>query len=435
MGAIRGRRRHAFISGLLGLIAAVVVATVRSAAQGTADSAIARVKSSAGFQAAAAELDRTHDQMVADIITLTEIPAPPFKEDARGQAYQKLLAATSLTNVERDTAGNVMGLRKGTGGGPLIAIAAHLDTVFPAGTDVKVKRTGTRLAAPGVGDDARSLAVMLAIIRAMDRAKIQTKSDILFVADVGEEGPGDLRGMRQLFLKGPYKDRIKAFVSIDDAGPGDAITNGAVGSKRYRVTFAGPGGHSYAAFGLVSPAFAMGSAIAKFGKVTVPASPKTTFNVGTVEGGTSVNSIPNKVSMDVDMRSESPVELDKLVATFKTLMQQAVEEENVARSTRMGRVSVTLDLVGDRPSGLTPPSSAIVQTASAAVRAMGMEPHLASSSNDANIPISLGIPAIKIASGGAGGDAHALTEWIDVEKTASLRGVQTALLILLALAG
>ena len=176
----------------------------------------------------------------------------------------------------------------------------------------------------------------------------------------------------------------------------------------------------------------MGNAIAKFGKVTVPASPKTTFNVGTVEGGTSVNSIPNKVSMDVDMRSESPVELDKLVATFKTLMQQAVDEENAARSTRMGRVSVTLDLVGDRPSGLTPASSAIVQTASAAVRAMGMEPHLASSSNDANIPISLGIPAIKIASGGAGGDAHALTEWIDVEKTASLRGVQTALLLLLA---
>src|SRR5262249_51400248 len=163
----------------------------------------------------------------------------------------------------------VMGLRKGTGGGSLIAIAAHLDTVFPEGTDVKVKRQGTRLAAPGVGDDTRSLAVLLAIVRALDTAKIQTKNDILFVADVGEEGAGDLRGMKQLFLKGPYKDRIKMFISIDGSGAGDNITNGAVGSKRYHVTFKGPGGHSYGAFGLVSPAFAMGNAIQKFSKLSV----------------------------------------------------------------------------------------------------------------------------------------------------------------------
>ena len=250
-------------------------------------------------------IDKDHDRLVAEIIQLTEIPAPPFKEDARGAAYLEMLRAAGLTNVERDAEGNVMGLRKGTGGGPLIAIAAHLDTVFPEGTDVKVKRDGTRLAAPGIGDDTRSLAVLLAMIRAMNAANIQTTSDILFIGDVGEEGLGDLRGMKYLFLKGPYKDRIKTFISMDGAGGGDDITNGAVGSKRYRATFKGPGGHSYGAFGLVSPAFAMGGAIQKFGRIQVPAAPKTTFNVGVMGGGTSVNSIPFESWMEVDMRSES----------------------------------------------------------------------------------------------------------------------------------
>jgi di/tripeptidase len=179
----------------------------------------------------------------------------------------------------------------------------------------------------------------------------------------------------------------------------------------------------------------MGNAIATFGRMQVPASPKTTFNVGVVEGGTSVNSIPNKVSMDVDMRSESPAELSKLVATFKALMHQAVAEENAARSTTQGRIAVALDLIGDRPSGQTPADSTLVETASAAVRAKGMTPRLGFSSTDANLPISLGIPAITIESGGAGGDAHALTEWIDVEKTASLDGIDTALVLLLAIAG
>jgi di/tripeptidase len=241
--------------------------------------------------------------------------------------------------------------------------------------------------------------------------------------------------MKHLFLKGPYKDKIKTFISMDGAGGGDDITHGGVGSKRYRVTFKGPGGHSYGAFGLVSPAFAMGRGIEKFSKLQVPARPKTTFNVGVMGGGTSVNSIPFESWMEVDMRSESRAELEKLNETFMGLMHEAAEEENKARSTAQGRVTVDLKLVGDRPSGETPRDSLLVQTAAAAVRASGMTPRFSYGSTDSNIPISLGIPAITIDSGGRGGRAHALDEWIDVEKTSSVRGIQTALALLLAVAG
>jgi acetylornithine deacetylase/succinyl-diaminopimelate desuccinylase-like protein len=401
----------------------------------TPDEAVKRVVNDAKFKAAMAALDKDHDRLVAEIIQLTEIPAASFKEEQRGAKYLEMLRAAGLTNVERDAEGNVMGLRRGTGGGPLIAIAAHLDTVFPEGTDVTVKRDGTRLAAPGIGDDTRSLAVLLAMIRAMDAAEIRTTSDILFIGDVGEEGLGDLRGMKHLFLKGPYKDRIKMFISMDGAGGGNDITHGGVGSKRYRATFKGPGGHSYGAFGLVSPAFAMGNAIQKFSRIQVPASPKTTFNVGVMGGGTSVNSIPFESWMEVDMRSESRAELEKVNETFIGILNEAVAEENKARSTRLGPIQLDLKLVGDRPSGETPKDSTLVQTAAAAIRAAGMTPTYSWSSTDSNIPISLGIPAITIDSGGRGGRAHALDEWIDVEKEASLRGIQTALLLLLTLAG
>ena len=403
--------------------------------QAPEDAVVRRIADDPKFKAAMAALDKDHDRLVAEIIQLTEIPAPPFKEDARGAAYLEMLRAAGLSNVERDAEGNVMGLRRGTGDGPLIAIAAHLDTVFPEGTDVKVKRDGTRLAAPGIGDDTRSLAVLLAMIRAMDAAGIQTKNDILFIGDVGEEGLGDLRGMKYLFQKGPYRDRIKTFISMDGAGGGDDITHGAVGSKRYRATFKGPGGHSYGAFGLVNPAFAMGNAIQKFARIQVPASPKTTFNVGVMGGGTSVNSIPFESWMEVDMRSESRAELEKVDETFIGILNEAVAEENKARSTRLGPIQLDLKLVGDRPSGQTPKDSPLVLTAAAAIRAAGMTPTYSFSSTDSNIPISLGIPAITIDSGGRGGRAHALDEWIDVEKTTSLRGIQSALLLLLTMAG
>jgi acetylornithine deacetylase/succinyl-diaminopimelate desuccinylase-like protein len=414
-------------------IVLILICGVTSAAAQAVD--VARVINSPKFKAAQAFIDKDHDRFIEEIIQITEIPAPPFKEQVRGRAYLEMLRQHGLTNVEMDSEGNVMGIRKGLGSGPLVAIAAHLDTVFPEGTNVKVKRMGTMLAAPGVGDDSRGLAVLLAMIRAMDNAKIQTAGDILFVGDVGEEGPGDLRGMKHLFQRGPYKEKIKMFVSLDPAGPGNDITNGAVGSKRYRVTFKGPGGHSYGAFGIVNPAFALGNAISKFSRLMVPFTPRTTFNVGLIGGGTSVNSIPYEAWMEVDLRSESNEELKRLEDSFIRIMREAADDENSVRSTAQGRIEVETRLIGDRPSGMIPVSASIVQTAVAVIKALGMTPVYSNSSTDANIPISMGIPAITLDSGGRGGRPHALDEWIDVEKTASVKGTSTALGILLSLAG
>jgi acetylornithine deacetylase/succinyl-diaminopimelate desuccinylase-like protein len=401
-----------------------------------AERTIQAIRASPGFKAASAYLDRTHEQIVEETIELTEIPAPPFKEKARGEAFLTKLKASGLSDVEMDAEGNVMGLRRGTGpaGGPVVVLAAHRDTVFPEGTDVTVRREGTRLHAPGVGDDSHALAVELAFIRALDAAKIRTKKDILFVADVGEEGPGDLRGMRYLFGKGKYKDRIAAFFSMDGTAA-DRVTYGAVGSRRYRVTFKGPGGHSYGAFGLVNPMAALGTTIVEMNRIKTPSEPRTTYMTSVVGGGTSVNSIPNSVWLEVDMRSESAPELARLDARFHAIVQAAVEAENTARSTRAGRITAEFEMIGDRPTGATRADAPIVQLTAAAVRAAGYTPRLGASSTDSNIPISLGIPAVTIGAGGRGGRAHALDEWIDVAKPESLRGMTVGLAALLAMAG
>ena len=400
------------------------------------DRAVQKIVQSPAFKAAAATLDRDHDRMVQDIVTLTEIPAPPFKEAAKGKAYMAMLQAAGLSDVEMDAEGNVMGLRRGTGpaGGSIVVLAAHLDTVFPEGTPVKVRREGTRLFAPGVGDDTRSLAVLLAYVRALDAAKIRTRSDILFVGDVGEEGPGDLRGMRYLFGKGKYKDRIKAFFSMDGTDAA-RVTFGAVGSRRYRVAFHGPGGHSYGAFGIVNPMAAMARAVDQLYLTKVPARPRTTYAASVVGGGVSVNSIPADVWLEVDMRSESKEELAKLDAHFMEILKEAADHENAARDTRLGKVTVTPKLIGERPTGETSQDALIVRTTAAAVRAAGMTPSLGASSTDSNIPISLGIPAVTIGSGGAGGRAHSLDEWIDIAKPESVKGMTVGLAAVLAMAG
>jgi len=395
--------------------------------------AVKKILDDPKFKTATAFLESDYDLFVRELIELTEIPAPPFKEKARALVYLEKLRRLGLQDVEMDPQGNVMGLRKGKGNGPLLAVLAHLDTVFPEGTDVKVKRKGTRLEAPGVGDDTRGLALLLEIVRTLDAAKYETNSDILFVGNVGEEGEGDLSGVKYIFGKGKYKDRIKNFISIDGGEPGP-ITNGGAGSKRYRVCSTGPGGHSYGAFGLVNPAYAMANAIAKFAKLTVPAQPKTTYNIGVVNGGTSVNSIPFEVSMDVDMRSESKEELSKLVDAFHGLLFATVEEENQARSTAQGKIKVEAKLIGDRPAGETPRSSPIVQTVAAVVTAFGLKPSYGISSTDSNIPMNLGIPAVTIGRG-KGGRAHSLDEWVDVEKPGQILAAQIALVTFLSLAG
>ena len=372
-------------------------------------------------------------RFVSELIGLTEIPAPPFKEQARATAFATLLRQSGLSTVETDPEGNVTALRKGAGRG-LLVVNAHLDTVFPEGTNVKVKRQGTRLSAPGVGDDTRGLALLLSLVRTMDAAKIQTASDILFVGNVGEEGEGDLRGIKYLLQKGKYKGRVTQMIAID-GGDVSSVTNGGLGSRRYRVSFTGPGGHSYGAFGLVNPAFAMGDAIARFSRLTVPAQPKTTFNVGVVRGGTSVNSIPADVSMDVDMRSESCAELQKLDAAFLGVVRDAVAAENKARSTKEGAVRADPKLIGERPCGETPMSSPIVRAADATIRGFGMTPSFTISSTDANVPMSLGIPAITVGRGGPGGRAHSPDEWTDVDPAANVKNEQVVLAIILSAAG
>jgi acetylornithine deacetylase/succinyl-diaminopimelate desuccinylase-like protein len=394
-----------------------------------------QIVSSPQYKSAVAAFERDFDRFINELILLTEIPAPPFGEKMRADAYAKLLKEAGLEKVETDAEGNTMGLWRGRGGAPLLAVAAHLDTVFPADTNVTVKRVGTTLRAPGVGDDTRGLAFLLAVVRAMKAASVETAGDILFIGNVGEEGPGDLRGVRYLFGKSPWKDKIKRFITIDGRS-NDLINNGGLGSLRYRVTFKGPGGHSWGAFGQVSPAFALGNAMAKLGKLVVPKQPKVAYNVGIVSGGTSVNSIPFEVAMEVDMRSVSAVELKKIDAQLRQIVDAAVAEENATRATTFGKITAEMKLIGERPSGVISPDTAELRQVAATMRTFDKVPVWETSSTDANIPISLGIPAFAMASQSAtqGGRSHSLDEWTDVEKTAAVKDFGLALAILLSVA-
>jgi len=396
-----------------------------------------RVVSDPKFRAAVASFDQNYDRYVADLIKLTEIPAPPFGEAPRGKAYLAMLKELGLEDVQQDPEGNLMGLWRGKAGSvvPLLAVAAHLDTVFPEGTDVKVKRSGTRLMAPGIGDDTRGLANLLAVVRAMRDAKIETSGDILFIGNVGEEGPGDLRGVRYLFSKSPWKDRIKRFITIDGENL-DVVANGGIGSLRYKVTFKGPGGHSWGAFGTVSPAFAMGDAMARMGELKVPKSPKVSYNVGIVSGGTSVNSIPFEVAMEVDMRAVDPVALKDVDAKFKKIVADAVDKENATRSTANGKITAEFKLIGERPSGTLSPDSPVLKQLVATMGVFDKVPVWQSSSTDANIPISLGIPAFALGrnSGAKSGRTHSLDEWVDVEKTQVVKDLELTAAVILSLA-
>jgi len=370
-----------------------------------AESAVRRIMASDTYARAVAVLRAEHDRTVADIVRLTEIPAAPFYEAERAGAFLSMAQAHGLGDVALDEVGNVTAMRRGRGEG-LICVAAHLDTVFPPGTDVTVRREGTRLLAPGVGDDTRSLAVLLAWVRAMDAAEVRTHADILLVADVGEEGPGDLRGMRHLFQRGEYAGRINAFITVDSPEMG-RITTGGVGSKRYRARFRGPGGHSYGAFGLVNPMYAMADAVARLSRIEVPSTPRTTYSASVTGGGTSINSIPDHVWTEFDLRSESADELARLEAQFLALIEAAVATENAVRSTASGPVTVELEKIGDRPAGRTDEGAELPRLAHAAIAAHG----------------------------GSGGRGHSLQEWIDVEPEASLRGMAAGLTTVLAAAG
>jgi tripeptide aminopeptidase len=395
--------------------------------------AVKRIMDGPAYKKAVDVFDKEHDRWVEEVIKLTEIEAPPFKEEKRAKVYADMFRAHGLTDVEIDKEGNVLGTRKGAGG-PAVVVSAHLDTVFPEGTDVKVQRKGTRLYAPGVGDDSTGLATLLHYVRALDAAGVKTKSDIVFMGTVGEEGLGDLRGVRYFFKEGRYKDQVRAFFSLDGGGVTD-VTTGGVGSKRYRVTFKGPGGHSFGAFGLVNPMAAMSQAVVEFYKTQVPAQPKTTYSASVTGGGTSVNAIPNEVWMEFDMRSEDAGELDKLEKRFLTILNEAVETENNARSIKEGKITVDVKLVGDRPAGQTDRNSDIVQFATAAYTAHGVKPVYRTSSTDSNMPMSLKIQALTMPRADKGGRNHSLDEWVDVEKESNLKVKQIGLTTILAVAG
>jgi len=356
-----------------------------------------------------------------------EIAAPPFHETARGLELKRLFQSLSLKNVRIDKAGNVMGTRPGAAPRPNLVFSAHLDTVFPD-ESVKVSREGQILKGPGIGDDCRGLAVMLATIQALDEGHVQTTGTITFVADVGEEGLGDLRGVKNLFYES-LPGQIDKFISVD--GNGLDIVNVGVGSMRYRVTFKGPGGHSYGAFGVANAIQAMGRAIAKISDFKVSSNPKTTFNVGRVGGGTSVNSIPTEAWMEVDMRSADVASLKTLDEQFLAAVHAAVDEEN-RRWNNRGKVSAAPELVGLRPAGETPEGSPIVLTALAASRAMGIVEGLREGSTDANVPMNMNIPAITIGGGGSGSGVHTLAETFDTKD--SWQGTQRAVLLAIALA-
>jgi tripeptide aminopeptidase len=324
----------------------------------------------------------------------------------------------------------VLGLRRGVGGGDVIVLSAHLDTVFPEGTDVTVRQRGDTLYAPGIADDTRGLAAVLAILRALNHAEVRTAGDILFVGTVGEEGQGDLRGVKHLFRDGGPK--IDYFISIDGTGA-SGVTHMGLGSHRYRITYKGPGGHSWGAFGLANPAHALGKAIAYFQEGADPytrtAPYRTSYNVGTVGGGTSVNSIPFEAQMEIDMRSEGVATLLAVDSILQGAVARALEEENVLR--RSGEpLTVDVTMIGDRPSGEIAADHAFIQRAAAATRALGLEPSFRRSSTDSNIPISKGIPSVTIGGGGQGMDAHSPAEGF-INRDGPV-GIKRAMLLLLA---
>lgn len=395
---------------------------------------IKRITLSAPFKRAAATLDAQHEQWVKNIIAITEIPAPPFKEAARAKAYLAMFKERGLSEAEIDEEGNVLGLRRGSKSGDLVVVSAHLDTVFPEGTNVKVRREGDKLYAPGVGDESAGLATLLSWIDAMNAGGIRTTSDILFVGTVGEEALGNLRGVRYLFNKGKYKGRVRAFFTLDGGGL-DSMTTRGTGSKKYLVSFKGPGGHSSAAFGLVNPAAALSGAIVELYRLQVPKSPKTTYNVGIISGGTSVNTIPASVQAEFDLRSESPKELAMLEQDFLSIVTRATAAENAARSTQAGTISADVKLVGERVAGETPESSDIVRFAAAAYRADGIRLRYLTVSTDANLPMSLGIPAVNVSKGSSGGRLHSPDEWAGIEKADNVRVKRILLATILAVAG
>jgi acetylornithine deacetylase/succinyl-diaminopimelate desuccinylase-like protein len=371
-------------------------------------------------------------QLHDDLIELTEIPAPPFGEEKRGIRFAEMLREAGLADVTIDAVGNVIGRRPGRSGSKVVAYVAHLDTVFPLETDVTVRVEGDTYYAPGVGDNTRGLVVLLGVLRALEHNSIETDADILFIGNVGEEGLGDLRGTKHLFRDGG--PQIDSFIAVD-GGDAERIVYAGVGSHRYRVTFKGPGGHSWGAFGMANPHHALGRAIATFvenAPSVTSTEPKTSYNVGRIGGGTSINSVPFESWAEIDMRSGDQGKLDDIDAVLQSAVQEALVEENLARLSGP-KLTVDVERVGTRPAARNDSNAHLVEIAAATFRQFGIEPALKISSTDANLPISLGIPAITMSRGGDSRNSHSPDESWRNDK--GYLGIQVGMITLLAEAG
>ncbi len=393
---------------------------------------IAQLLESAVVQRAFEFFDSHADEITEDHIHISSIPAPPFGEHDRAVYLRRRFSELGLMDATLDEEGNCVAFRKGNSRAPLLVLSAHLDTVFPAGTDFAIHRAGRKLLAPGIADDGCGLAALLALAGVFQSLNIQTDGSLLFVGTVGEEGEGNLRGVKHLFTQGSWANCIDAFVSFDGAETA-RVTNGALGSRRYRVLLSGVGGHSWGDFGIVNPVNALGRAITKLASYPAPKEPRTTFNVGRIEGGSSINAIPRQATMDVDLRSESQQELLKLDAFFRRSVREAAEEENELRRSGERPLAIKVELIGERPSGETPADNDLVKLACEATKAVGITPQLNQASTDSNLPISLGIPAITVGAGGTSGNSHTLVEWYNPDGRA--HGLRRALLIVLGTVG
>jgi tripeptide aminopeptidase len=410
----------------------------RNDAGSLSDAAEAAARSR-GFATARAYLRDTDERTISEQVELTEIEAPPFAEHVRGVRMAELMASSGLERISTDEIGNVLGwlpeggapagaAAEASTSAPPFIVSAHLDTVFPAGTDVRVRREGSRLFGPGIGDDGRGLAALLAMARSMIAASVTPGWPVLFVATVGEEGTGNLRGVRHLFGPLGAGSQASGFISLDGAGH-ERIVNAGVGSRRYRVTVSGPGGHSWVDYGLANPIHAVGNAITSVGRI--PLESESTMTVGRISGGTSVNAIPENVWLEMEVRSTSDEHLVGLDQELRERLALAVADENSRRKAGSPNLELTIEDLGSRPGGSTPADRALVRAAVAATEALGYTPELVPSSTDANVSMSLGIPSVTLGAGGNMGRAHTLDEWYD--NTGGILGIERALLTLMTL--
>ena len=413
------------------------------------DELISRLLAHDRVRTARRHIERTDERTLALQAELSAIPAPTGAEGARAARTAELFREAGLSDVTIDEAGNVTGWMIGEGGkgkgegGEPVVLSAHLDTVFGPEVSVRVERRGRRLEGPGIADNARGLAALVGVARATVEARVPVARPVLFAATVGEEGQGNLRGMRFL-LNGrptPHVPRLRqphAVIALDGAGV-ERVVHRALGSRRYRATYRGPGGHSWAAFGVANPANAVGRAAAVLADLPTPhpkglpdgRAPRTTCSVVRLGGGTGLNSIPQEAWIDLDLRSEEREALAQLDDTVRAALERAADDENRRRAAGTPPLRLDLQLVGDRPSGVTPRTHPLVQSAVAATRALGRAHELACASTDANVPIALGIPAIALGAGGRAGDAHLPTEWY--ENTDGALGLIRAMLVTLAM--